>query len=108
MEFKPNTAGMAGSSAVVEFCSTTPSAIGYSGMSYKNEHVGWLSISAEEGGEAFEATIENVKNKNYPIARPLYIYTVGEPEGAVKEYLDWIKGEAGQAVVAEQGFVPYK
>ena len=108
VEFKPNTAGMAGSSAVVEFCSTTPSAIGYSGMSYKNEHVGWLSISAEEGGEAFEATIENVKNKSYPIARPLYIYTVGEPEGAVKEYLDWIKGEAGQAVVAEQGFVPYK
>ncbi len=108
VEFKPNTAGMAGSSAVVEFCSTTPSAIGYSGMSYKNEHVGWLSISADEDSEAFEPTIENVKAKKYPIARPLYIYTVGEPTGAVKAYLDWIKGEAGQAVVVEQGFVPYQ
>ncbi len=108
VEFKRETAGMAGSSAVVEFCATTPSAIGYSGMSYKNEHVGWMSISAEEGGEAVEPTIENVKNKSYPIARPLYIYTVGEPEGATKAYLDWIKGEAGQKVVTEQGFVPYK
>ena len=53
-------------------------------------------------------SIENVKAKKYPIARPLYIYTVGEPTGAVKAYLDWIKGEAGQAVVVEQGFVPYQ
>jgi phosphate transport system substrate-binding protein len=54
VEFKPDTAAMNGSSAVVEFCSTTPSAIGYSGMSYMNEHVGALSISAEEGSEAID------------------------------------------------------
>ena len=40
IEFKPDTAGMAGSNAVVEFCATTPSAIGYSGMSYKTEQCG--------------------------------------------------------------------
>ena len=53
-------------------------------------------------------TIDNVKAKKYPIARPLYIYTVGEPTGKAKEYLDWIKSDAGQKVVSEQGFVPYK
>ncbi len=108
VEFKPDTAAMNGSSAVVEFCTTTPSAIGYSGMSYKTDHVGWLAISAEEGGEAIEPSIDNVKAKSYPIARPLYIYTVGEPTGEVKKYLDWIKSDAGQQVVAEQGFVPYR
>ena len=107
-EFKAETGAMAGSAAVVEFCSTTPSAMGYSGMSYKNDHVGCLAISAEEGSEAIEPTIENVLNKTYPIARPLYIYTVGEPEGEVKKYLDWIKSDAGQKVVTEQGFVPYR
>ena len=107
-EFKPGTSASPGSSAVVESCVTTPSAIGYSGMSYKTEHVGWLAISAEEGGEAVEPSIENVKAKKYPIARPLYIYTVGEPTGKAKEYLEWIKSEAGQKVVSEQGFVPYK
>ena len=69
--------------------------------------MGWLSVS-EDGGEAIEPSIENVKAKSYPIARPLYIYTVGEPTGKAKEYLDWIKSDAGQKILAEQGFVPYK
>jgi phosphate transport system substrate-binding protein len=107
-EYKPGTSASPGSSAVVESCVTTPSAIGYSGMSYKTEHVGWLAVSAEDGGEAIEPSIENVKAKTYPIARPLYIYTVGEPTGKAKEYLDWVKSDAGQKVVSEQGFVPYK
>ena len=106
VEFKTDTAAMAGSTAVVEFCSNTPSAIGYSGMSYKTEHVGWLAVSQEDGGEAIEPSIANVQSKKYPIARPLYIYTVGEPTGKAKEYLDWIKGPGGQKVLADEGFVP--
>ena len=105
-EYKKAVASMPGSTAVVDFCATTTSGIGYSGMGYKTDAVGWLSVSAEDGGEAYEPSIENVAGKKYPIARPLYIYTVGEPEGAVKEYLDWIKGAEGQAVLAEEKFVP--
>ncbi len=106
VEFKSGTGSAAGSTNLVEFCSTTPSAIGYSGMSYKTDEVGWLSISAEEGSEAIEPSIANVQSKKYPIARPLYIYTVGEPEGEVKAYLDWVKAEGGQNVLAGEGFVP--
>ena len=108
LEYKPGTGAANGSQGVVEFCSTTPSGIGYSGMSYKNDTVGWLSVSAEKGGEAIEPSIANVQNKTYPIARPLYIYTVGEPDpdSTVGKYLAWIKGEGGQEVVSAQGFVP--
>ena len=42
---------------------------------------------------------------SYPIARPLFMYTAGPPQGAVARYLDWILGE-GQTVVPELGFVP--
>lgn len=108
VEFKADTAAMAGSNAVVEFCATTPSAIGYSGMSYKTDNVGWLAVSKEDGGEAIEPSIASVQSKEYPIARPLYIYTVGEPTGKAKEYLDWIKSDGGQKILAEQGFVPFK
>ena len=108
VEFKPGTGSAAGSTAVVEFCATTPTGIGYSGMSYKTDAVGWLSVSATDGGEAVEPSIASVQSKEYPIARPLYIYTVGEPTGAAKAYLDWVKAAGGQAVVAEQGFVPAK
>jgi ABC-type phosphate transport system substrate-binding protein len=31
---------------------------------------------------------------------------VGEPEGTVKAYLDWIMSEEGQSIVRELGFVP--
>jgi phosphate transport system substrate-binding protein len=34
------------------------------------------------------------------------MYTAGEPTGVIAEYLDWIRGPEGQAIVAELGFVP--
>ncbi len=105
VEFKSGTGSMPGSTAVVEFCQTTPSAIGYSGMSYKTDAVGWVKVSKEDGGEAYEPSIENVSAQKYPIARPLYIYTVGEPEGIVKDYIDWIKAD-GQSTLQAEGFVP--
>ena len=105
VEFKLGTASSAGSTAVVDTCATTLTAIGYSGMSYKTDAVGWLAISKADGEEAFEPSIPNVASGKYPIARPLYIHTVGEPSGHVKEYIDWIKS-GGQASLTEQGFVP--
>jgi phosphate transport system substrate-binding protein len=51
-------------------------------------------------------TVETVKDGSYPIARGLYIYTAGEPQGAVADYLNWILGPVGQAIVLELGFVP--
>jgi phosphate transport system substrate-binding protein len=50
--------------------------------------------------------VENVHNNTYPITRPLQIYTLGEPKGAVKAYLDWIKSAEGQQVVLDKGYVP--
>ncbi len=106
VEYKQGTAAMPGSTAVVEFCQTTPSGIGYSGMGYKTDHVGWVAVSKTTGGEAFEPSNATVASGDYPIARALYVYTVGEPEGAVKDYLDWIKGPEGQAIVKAESFVP--
>ncbi len=109
-EFKPGTGAANGSENVVNFCATTPSGIGYSGMSYKSDKVGWLSVAKDESSEPVEPSIASVQSKEYPIARPLYIYTVGEldPESPAGEYLAWVKAEGGQAVVSEQGFVPFK
>ncbi len=103
---KSGISTLSGSSEVVEFCATTPNAIGYSGMGYKNDSVGWLLVSETKGGEGFLPTPENVLAKKYPIARPLFVYTVGEPEGPVKEYIDWMLSPAGQAIVKKEKFVP--
>ncbi len=47
-----------------------------------------------------------MNDKTYPIARDLYMYTDGQPEGLLKEYLDWIMSDEAQEIVAELGFVP--
>jgi phosphate transport system substrate-binding protein len=50
--------------------------------------------------------ISTVNDKTYPVARDLYMYTAGQPTGAVAAYLEWILSPEAQTIVAELGFVP--
>ncbi len=105
-EYKLGSNDMSGSKDVVELVAKTPNAIGYSGMGYATPQVKMLSVSTEPGGTAVPPTADNASNGAYPLARNLYVYIVGEPTGALKHYLDWIRSAEGQAIVAEIGYVP--
>lgn len=106
-DFKLGSRDMNGSKEVVELCASTPGAIGYSGMGYNEPgKVKMLKVAAKAGEPFYPPTVENALNKHYPLARSLQIYTLGEPEGAVKKYVDWILSDAGQKVVGETGYVP--
>lgn len=104
-EFQLGSLDQSGSKDVVELVSTTPTAIGYSGMGYATEHVKMLAVS-KDGGAAVPPTSANASNGTYPIARGLNIYIVGEAEGATKHYLDWCMSSEGQKIVEEIGYVP--
>ena len=95
-----------GSKDVVEVVERTPCAIGYSGMGYATEHVKMLAVATAPGESYYAPNLENVLAKTYPIARPLYMYSLGEPTGKVKVYLDWILSAEGQKIVEKLGFVP--
>lgn len=84
-----------------------PNAIGYDGLGYVTPDQKVLAVAREEGAPFVLPSAETVKNGTYPIARPLYMYTAGEPDEEVRAYLDWILSE-GQALVAELGFVPLR
>ncbi len=105
-DFKLGSRDMHGSKDVVELVSKTPGAIGYSGMGYATAEVKTLRIASKAGDKSFAPTVENTLNHTYPIARPLFMYTLGEPVGQVKKYLDWIHSEAGQKIVTQSGYVP--
>ena len=49
---------------------------------------------------------ENALSGDYPIARPLFMYTLGKPKPHVKAYLDWCLSPEGQKVVEATGYVP--
>ena len=106
IDFKLGSRDMNGSKEVVELVSSTKTAIGYSGMGYATDEVKMLKIKTDKG--SFAPTVENTVNKSYPLARSLNMYTLGEPEGAVKTYIDWILGSEGQKIVQDNGYVPLK
>jgi phosphate transport system substrate-binding protein len=83
-----------------------PKAIGYDGLGYVTPQQKTVRVAVDQAGPFVPPTIDTVNDGTYPIARPLYMYTSGEPTGAMKEYLDWIVSDEGQRIVAELGFVP--
>lgn len=80
----------------------TPGAIGYIGLGYLTDDVKALKV---DGVMPSEATVNDA---TYPLARPLFMYTNGNPKGLAKTFIDYIMSEAGQQIVKEAGFVPVK
>ena len=107
-DFKLGSIDQSGSKDVVALVSRTPCAIGYSGMGYKTDDLKWLKVSKEKGQPGIEPSVATASDGSYPIARPLHLYTLGEPSGVLKEYVDWILSDAGQQIVLDLGYVPLK
>jgi len=105
-DFKLGSRDMHGSKDVVDLVAHTPCAIGYSGLAYNVPEVAMLCVAKEEGRACVEPNLTNARNQSYPIARPLFMYTDGEPKPHAKAYLAWIMSDAGQCVIHGKGYAP--
>jgi phosphate transport system substrate-binding protein len=84
-----------------------PNAIGYDGLGYVDpEHEKILEVARNSESPYVYPSVETALDGSYPLARNLFMYTAGEPTGAIEEYLNWILGPAGQDIVIRLGFVP--
>ncbi|MDD5561688.1 MAG: phosphate ABC transporter substrate-binding protein [Candidatus Omnitrophica bacterium] len=92
----------ASNQAVSTVISQTPSAIGYVGLGYVTKEIKPLSI------DGVMPSRETVLSGEYPVTRPLFMYSNGKPKGLAKEYLDFVKSKEGQKIVEEQGYVGLK
>lgn len=106
--FSPDTLLLPSSEGITAETRDNPNAIGYDGLGYVTPDVKVLAVARDETGPFVLPSAESVNNKQYPIARDLYMYTAGDPAGVVKTYLDWILMPDAQAIVTELGFVPVK
>jgi phosphate transport system substrate-binding protein len=104
-DFKLGSRDMQGSKDVVDLVSKTPCAIGYSGMGYATHEVKAVCLAKDASSPCVSPTPETAKSGEYPLSRALYMYTLGEPQGQIKDYLDWILSPAGQKIVTDNGFV---
>ena len=107
-DFKLGTLELNGSKEVVDLVAHTPCAIGYSGMGYATPGVKMIAVARDATSPAVRPTVASTLDRSYPIARPLLVYTIGEPTGATRRYLDWILSPAGQRIVATVGYVPLR
>ncbi len=105
--FAPQTLLMPSSVGITSEVRRNPNAIGYDGLGYVDaEHEKIVSIAADNESPYITPSVKSASEGSYPLARDLYMYTAGEPTGAIAEYLDWIFSTAGQDIVASLGFVP--
>lgn len=47
----------------------------------------------------------HLRDRSYPMARPLFFLTDGPPRGAAKRFVDFVLSDAGQALVARHGYL---
>jgi phosphate transport system substrate-binding protein len=89
----------ASNGAVKSRVATTPAAIGFVGHGYVDGSVKALDV------DGVEANVQTIKSGKYPISRPLFMYTNGQPTGVVKQFIDLPKSPEGQKIISEVGFV---
>ncbi len=98
---------MPSTQAIVEGVIQDENGIGYIGLAYLDDDgIQGVSVAVEEGAEAFFPDMENIVAGDYPVARPLFLYTDGEPQGVVELFMDFVMGTQGQQIVEDIGFVP--
>ncbi len=96
----PRAQLQASSGAVVQAVSKNRYAISYVGIGYLNKSVKALTVNG------VPATAKTAFSKEYPIARPLYMYTNGQPTGEIAGFIKFVLSPAGQKLVAREGFIP--
>ena len=87
-------------SVVLQTVAGNDAAIGYISLGSLNDTVKALQI------DGADATVANVKDGSYKISRPFNIVTKAEVSEAAKAFIDFILSAEGQAVVADNHYIP--
>jgi len=107
-EFAPGALMMPSSYAIAEETANNENVIGYYGLGYISPRQKVLAVARDDRSPAVLPTIDSVRANAYPISRPLYFFTRGDPSGAVKDFLEFALSPEGQKIVRDTDFVPIK
>ncbi|MCU0427512.1 MAG: phosphate ABC transporter substrate-binding protein [Candidatus Kapabacteria bacterium] len=106
-DFAPQTQHMVGTGALVNAVAKDPNAIGFGGIAYSSG-VKPAALAFSENSRYVLPQEQEILNGTYPVSRLLYFYMKERPNGIVKQFVDWVISQSGQAVVSEVGYLPTK
>lgn len=98
----PRAQLQASNETVVHAVSRSKYAIGYIGIGYLNKTVKAIKVND------IEASIKTALSGQYPVSRPLFMVTNGEPNGKAGDFITFVLSDEGQKIVKKEGFVPLK
>lgn len=105
--FAPQTLLMPSSVGITSELRRNPNAIGYDGLGYVDPaHEKIIAVARSADAPFVMPTLATAATGDYPLSRDLYMYTAGEPEGIIADFLAWIMSPDGQEIVTKLGFVP--
>jgi phosphate transport system substrate-binding protein len=96
----PKAQLQASNGAVVQAVAKNSYAVGYIGFGYLSKDVKAVNV----GGVV--ASAATALSGQYPIARPLFMFTDGWPMGVVSDFINFVVSPQGQELVKKEGFVP--
>jgi phosphate transport system substrate-binding protein len=104
LNFSAGVSAFESSETVSSKVAADPDAIGYIGLPYINKNRA-LAISSSCGISSSPSRF-TVKTETYPLARRLYLYTIGEPsDPTARDLLQFALSDDAQPIVQEAEFV---
>jgi phosphate transport system substrate-binding protein len=88
--------------AVKQSIKGDPNAVGFISLANLDSTVKAIAVDGVAPSE------QTVSDGSYKLQRPFIFITKGEPKGAVKDFIDWVMGPEGQAIIKSENVVPAK
>jgi phosphate transport system substrate-binding protein len=104
--FSADTLLLPSSEGIISEVRDNPNAIGYDGLGYVTAEVKTIALAKKVTDPYVLPSAATVTDNSYPISRSLFMYTRGQPSGAIKDYIDWILSAEAQQFTIQLGFVP--
>lgn len=113
-DYDPGIKQMNGNAQIIEAVKADPNAIGYIGFGYLTDESGALrdgikviKLATMQGQNAISPLDKaGIKAGLYPLTRPLYQFTNGEPRGKILAFYEFEKSPFGQSIIAKNGYLP--
>ena len=100
---------LSGNQHIVDACKADKGGVGYVGLGYSDvKGIKVVGVKANAEAAPTKPSISTVNDGSYPVARPLFIYSDGPPDGLAKKFVEYALSDKGQSMVEKMGYVPLR